>query len=194
MFETVYLTGASATGKSTLSRALTHDPSFAVFEYDTELLKSASAESSHLTLADIRSRSEEVVLAAHIAEVDEALQRFAAKHRTESHVVIESSAVTKEPYGFRGMPFAHGQLERVAISRIVVLQCTPEVLIARIQRQPEGRPTLDLWEAAKFLNLQESTAITYSTMLGIPIHFLNSDVDLGTLLSTFVEILWSADH
>ena len=194
MYEVILITGAAASGKSTLSRELAKLDNFAVFEYGDVLFRQAAVKHSKLTYAETRSHPEIFIDPEDISETDEALQQFIATHRNIRHVVIDSHAVSKENYGFRIEPFGPRQLQRAAFSRIVFLHCDPFVIMDRTRARPEGRPTLNIKESELYQNLQCSVAINYSTILGIPIHFLDSALDSGLVMSQFLSLIGSKSH
>lgn len=194
MYEVIYLTGAAAAGKSTLSRTVSASPAFAVFEYGQELLNQASGSRLGLTHADTRRDPQKIIKPEHVAATDEALQLFIRAHRDSRHVVIDSHAVSKEPYGFRIEPFGPGQLQRAALSRIVVLRCAPEILVRRTRDAPDGRPAVTLSEADEYQSFQATVAISYAIILGVPIHFLNSATPPAELYEQFLHLIGSPSH
>ena len=194
MFETVLLTGAAGVGKTTLAASLALDPRIAVFEYGAELTKRAAIERPWLTQEDIRGQSAAFVTGQHVADTDAALQHFVATHGGTRHLVIDSHAVTKEAYGFRAHPFTPEQLRSAGLSRIVVLHCEPHVLVARIERDPGGRPMLSEWEAAEHIGLQAGVALSYSVTFGIPVHFIDCAKDPAWVSAAFLALLGSAPH
>jgi len=194
MYETILITGAAAAGKSTLSGGLAKLANCAVFQYGDVLFQLAAAKHSGITHAETRSNSETLISPEDISGTDEALQRFIVTNRKTRHVIIDSHAVSKENYGFRIEPFGPGQLQRAAFSRIVFLHCDPEVIKSRTLAQPEGRPLLTVKEAEFYQNLQCSVAVNYSTILGIPIHFLDSGRPPEELKSQFLNLIGSKSH
>ena len=194
MFETILLTGAAGVGKSTLAASLALDPRVVVFEYGAELTRRASDGQPGLTQDDIRRHSATLVNGSHVAETDEALQRFIATHRDSKHVIIDSHAVTKEFYGFRVLPFTPSQLHAAALSRIIVLHGAPQVLVARIALDPGGRPLLSSWEAQEHISLQATVALSYAVILGIPIHFLDCATDPASLHAACLALFGSTPH
>ncbi|HBY02156.1 MAG TPA: hypothetical protein DEG92_06440 [Rikenellaceae bacterium] len=194
MYEVILITGAAASGKSTLSRELAKLDNFAVFEYGDVLFQRSTVKHPGLTYADTRSHPEIFIDPEDISGTDEALQQFIVVHRDTQHVVIDSHAVSKENYGFRIEPFGPGQLQRATFSRIIFLHCDPRVIEARTSAYPEGLPSLNFNESELYQNLQCSVAINYSTILGIPIHFLDSALDSGVVLSQFLSLIGSKSH
>lgn len=194
MYETVLLTGPAGIGKSTLAANLSRSSDIAVFEYGAELTRQASRTHLGIAQADIRSQSPDLVVGQDVAATDAALQRFVRANAGTKHVVIDSHAVTKESYGYRSLPFTPEQLKEVTLSRIVVLHCRPQALMERIALNPEGRSLLSEWEAAEFMHLQSTVALSYSVVLGIPVHFVDGEREPEVLRAEFMSILGSAPH
>jgi len=194
MFETILITGAAAAGKSTLSRGLAKLDYFAVFEYGEVLFQRSKVRHPTITHSETRSHSEELISPGDISGTDEDLQQFIASHRDVKHVIIDSHAVSKEVYGFRIEPFGPGQLQRAGFSRIVFLYCDPTVIYSRTIAHAEGRPALTLKEAELYQLLQTSVSINYSTILGIPIHFIDSALPPDELKAQFLGLIGSKSH
>jgi len=188
----VYLTGASASGKSTLSEALAAKFSeVSLFTYSKELAKHVSQDQGreHDQIA-MRRESARLVTPAMVEEVDSKLIEFVAKNRNDRHVIIDSHAVTKEDWGFRVTPFSSSMLAKVAPDLIVTLYTAPEVTVKRIQASPKGRPLPKVFEADIHTNFQASVAITYSIIVGCPSYFLDSDAPIECLIEWFSERLF----
>ena len=194
MPETIYLTGAAAIGKSTLSRSLAHDKDFAVFEYGAEVVKRASVIHPGLTHADTRKNPKCFIDPSHIEATDNALQRFIADFRDNCHVIIDSRPVTSEAYGFRAVPFTRERLAGARLTRVVALICPPEILIERRASDPDGRPQLGRWETEAELNFLQSLAISYAINCGIPMHFLNCSGCPDDVRSAFLNLVGSSSY
>jgi adenylate kinase len=192
--EVILLTGIAAVGKSTLSREIGKMPDFKAFEYGDELCKQASKRYPEVTHAETRSDPEHFICDEDVRNTDEALQLFIQEYRNNYSVLIDSHAVSKETYGFRSEPFRLGELQRAAFSRIVYLYCEPSIIVERTNKNPDGRPALTIEEAELYQNLQISVAITYSTMIGIPIHIINSNTRPEDMLNLFLSIIGSKSH
>jgi adenylate kinase len=101
-----YLTGPPASGKTSLARGL-GEKGIAVFSYSQQLgLHIAAKRASSLTHEQLRERSASVVTREDVDEVDQQLVDFIRSERSTRPVIIDSHAVTREPYGFRVLPFA----------------------------------------------------------------------------------------
>jgi adenylate kinase len=183
-FEVVYLTGAPAAGKSTVSRALQERVSpLVIFEYGERLTQYLSHQDESLTQDQIRSRSARVVRPEDVQAVDRELLEFVAAERTRSHVLVDSHAVTKEGYGFRITAFHIDGIRRLAPTRICMLYTPPEVAMRRIEENAAGRPTITAWEAQFHTDLQASVAATYAVGLGVPMYLIDSSAPLDTVVA-----------
>lgn len=95
----VYLTGAPAAGKSSMTRRLRElVPSLSIFEYGAELTKYVNElrGSKAIDQARLREQSSQIVTPADVAAVDELLIKYVRENRSTRHVIIDSHAVTKE--------------------------------------------------------------------------------------------------
>lgn len=175
MTEVVYLTGAPASGKSSLTKALASIvPELRVFEYGAELTKFVSQKGAIETQDELRTKSSIVVTPADVDAVDRLLMEFVATNRQRSPIIIDSHAVTKEGYGFRVTPFSLEAFAKLRPTQIWMLYASPEVTRSRIARAPGGRPQISEEEARFHTQLQASVAATYAMQLGIPLHAFDS--------------------
>lgn len=191
-FKVIYLTGAPASGKSTLLRCLRKaSDQIKVFEYGAELTAHLQNKKnmSHLVQSDVRSLSATLVSPDDIRIVDERLMQFVDEKRTKAHVIIDSHAVTKESYGFRVTPFSLSAIQRLGPDELWVLYAAANITTARIKADPAGRPSITEWEATAHASLQSSVAITYGISLGIPIYFFDSDRDERDLCAMLMRRL-----
>lgn len=176
-FRVIYLTGAPASGKTSLTRALPGVVSpLEVFEYGERLRNYLAArEEPGLTQESVRRQSAGVVQPEDVKAVDRLLLSFVAEARCRAHVAIDSHAVTKELYGFRVTPYSLDDFALLSPDAICVLFAPPEATTERIERDPAGRPLPTLWESGFHTGLQGSVAVAYGVRLGIPIYFVNSN-------------------
>jgi adenylate kinase len=172
----VYLTGAPATGKSSLGRALAQRvENLAVFEYGERLREHLSQRTGeHLTQEILRGESAAIASAEDIQVMDQALLTFVARQRQESHVLIDTHPVTKEVFGFRITAFSLAEITELAPTLICVLYTEPDVVVSRIADSPGGRPRPTEWEASYHSNLQAMVAVSYATQLGVPVYLFDS--------------------
>jgi len=182
MNRVVYLTGAPASGKSTVSRKLAEAvPELLVFEYGKELTKHLETRATGLTQEELRTKSSKVAAPAEIAVVDQTMLSFVEKNRSVRPVIIDSHAVTKEHYGYRITPFKLTEFQALGPTDIWVLYTSPEVAVSRIDADAAGRPPISEYEASFHTSLQASVAITYGMYCGVPVHLFDSSHSLESL-------------
>lgn len=126
----VYLTGAPATGKSTLCGQLATLPNVRHFSFSERLRDRLNQRmNTALDESDIRRLSAQAVTPADVDAVDEALTREADEVReTGGYLVIDSHPVTKEDYGFRVTPFSVERLRQLRPDKLIGLYAPPGVL------------------------------------------------------------------
>jgi adenylate kinase len=175
-YQVIYLTGAPATGKSSLAQALTSRvPNLAVFEYGERLKQHlAKRMGKEVTQATIRQKSAGIASADDIRLMDQTLLTFVATQRRQSHVLIDTHAVTKEAFGFRITAFSLEEITSLAPTLICVLYTQPDVVVSRITNSPGGRPRPTEWEASYHASLQAMVAVAYATRLGVPVYLFDS--------------------
>lgn len=176
-FRVIYLTGAPASGKSSVTRDLGGVVSpLEIFEYGERLTSYLAArQEPGLTQESVRRRSAGIVEPEDVKAVDRMLLRFVAEARSRAHVVIDTHAVTKESYGFRVTPYSLDDFALLSPDAICVLFLPPEVAIDRIKHESAGRPAPTLWESSFHTSAQGSVALAYGVGLGIPVYFVNSN-------------------
>ena len=186
MGKVIYLTGAPASGKTTALRMLcAKRTDLLVWEYGERLADYLNEKSNDvISHEDLRTRSAQLTLPEHIRDVDQKLTEYVAANRAERTVFVNSHPVTKEQYGFRITPFSQEQFRRLAPTEIWVLYASPSETVARIKRDPAGRPNISLEEAAFHTTLQSSIASTYATATGCPVYLFNTEVEPETLLAS----------
>lgn len=175
--EVIYLTGAPAAGKSTLSRALSVQlQPLAIFEYGQRLTAYLAKRSGQpMQQEDVRAHSSAVATIADIKAVDRLLLEFVAERRQCGHVLIDTHAVTKESYGFRITAYSLDEIAQLRPTMVVVLYTAPDIAVARIGTDPGGRPMITPWEAGFHTTVQASVAVAYATSLGVPVYLLDGD-------------------
>jgi adenylate kinase len=190
-FHVIYLTGAPATGKTTLGSYLTANVQpLNVFYYSrllTDYLMQKHAGSfSH---EQLRRESAKLIERSDITAVDQLLVEQVREKRRESHVIIDSHAVTKEGYGYRVTPFTSEVLKQLQPTMICMLYTEPSVVVDRIGSGGEGRSSVSLFEAAFHSELQASVALFYALTLDIPIYILDGNLPVANLAVEIVKRL-----
>lgn len=184
-YEVVYLTGAPAAGKSSLSRALRRIVSpLEVWEFGERLTAYLNQRTGiPMSQEDLRRESARAATATDVAAVDRLLIDWTTQTRLVSHVVIDSHPVTKEQHGFRVTPYSLADFTRLQPTQIWMLYTRPEVAIERIGRDAAGRPMISFEDARMHTQLQASVAITYGMSLGVPVYLFDSERDPEELAS-----------
>lgn len=179
MGKVIYVTGAPATGKSTLCTTLMSDLGVQMFCYSQRLRDHINRHASHgLDEVDIRRQSAHVITSMHVNEVDDMLQAEADSCRAAGkHLLIDSHPVTKEDYGFRVTPFKLQRLLDLKIDHFICLYADPEVLASRIDQNPQGRPLPSCYELSVHVELQAAVVSTYSIVSGRPCYLVDSGID-----------------
>jgi adenylate kinase len=187
MAEVIYLTGAPASGKSSLTKALKAEvPDLEIFEFGERLTARLLGVGQVSDQSDLRAQSARAITLDDVRAVDLELLEFVAEHRTNRPVIIDSHAVTKERYGYRVTPYSLQEFEKLGSTQIWVLYTVPDVAIQRIAANAQGRPQISEEEARFHTHLQASVAITYSMHLGTAVHFFDSSVPLDQLVPQLV--------
>jgi len=185
----IYLTGAPATGKSTLCGTISQmlQP-LKVFSYSRVLAEHVGCQcKTVLSQGDIRRESGRIVSPEDVRAVDEMLLNLVRTERDSTHIIIDSHAVTKEDYGFRATAFDMSQLTALSPTLIFVTYASSQVVIDRIATNDGGRPLVSGFEAGFHASLQASVAIHYAIHLGVPVYFLNSAQSPETLATQMVK-------
>jgi adenylate kinase len=185
-FPVIYLTGAPATGKSTLARNLaTAYPALRVFSYSEELRKFLAQKTSSVLDEDkIRELSAKIVTAEDIQALDRALVHEVAAKRSERPFLVDSHAVTKETYGFRVTGFDVEILRALQPDVIVCLYTSAETVRSRIASNPMGRPMVTESEAMMHIQLQAALAMQYGILVGKPVYLIDSAAPEPELVRT----------
>jgi adenylate kinase len=188
----VYLTGAPATGKSTLSRNLAkHIRDLTVFAYSEELRKLLMRKSGgpSLTEDDIRRQSARVVTAEDVAQLDQELVDLVNRERGHRSVLIDSHPVTKEHYGFRVTGFDLPTIQRLNPDVLVCLYASAEITRARIQADAMGRPLPSAFESDMHTHLQAAVATQYGVVTGKPVYLFDSSCSQEHLVQAVMKQL-----
>lgn len=188
-FPVVYLTGAPATGKSTLCRNLaSRSTSLEIFSYSEKLRHFIATRTSHLLSEDeIRTHSASVVTAEDVAALDEELIDKARSYRSQGPFIIDSHPVTKEAYGFRVTGFSIEALQRLEPDVIICLYTSAEIARQRINANAMGRPLVTHFEADMHTQLQAGVAAQYGVILGKPVYLLDSSASPEALTELVAE-------
>jgi adenylate kinase len=169
------LTGPPATGKSTLRQNLVaRMPGLTAFDYGQLLLKQKSSLGVELSYEELREQSSHVVTPSNVTSLDEEVISEVSRLRLSSDVILDSHAVTREPYGFRAIPFSLSQLTRLSFDAVIVLRCDVDVLLARMEKDRGGRRSVTPELAREHQLLQEGVGVSYAIACGCPVFILDT--------------------
>ena len=186
----ILLTGAPATGKSTLAKILEEniDPlrrvSFGqlLFEYKRKTIP-------ELTYEDLRAKSAQIVSSKDVAALDTILVDKVKEWRKETNIVIDSHAVTKESYGFRVTSFSYQLITELNLDAVIVLNSSSDEILRRIEHSSDGRSKVKSEEINHHMHLQESLALMYGILCGCPTYVIDSGDSPHSLANTTTELL-----
>ena len=187
-YHVAYLTGAPSSGKSTVSRRLQEKVSpLAVWDYGERLRRHVEQRAgTAVSYDEVRGASARIITADDVRQVDRQLIEWVQSNRSSSHLLVDTHAVTKEDFGFRATPFSLDEIRALSPTKIFVLYVPPEVTLERIARDPAGRSTVTHFEAGFHAGLQAAVAITYAAAVGIPAYFVDSSVDIDSVVEQLV--------
>jgi adenylate kinase len=190
MGKIIYLTGAPATGKSTLTDDLVEQSNqIAVFTYSKELARVTSARVGLVTQNDMREQSAKLITREDVEVVDLELVRLARQFKEQNgYLVIDSHPVTIERFGFRVTPFTKEILQQVAPDVIICLYADAETLSARIKADAAGRPLPPTTELDRHVNLQCQIASIYAIETGASLYFLDATKSREEVLKNFLNV------
>ncbi len=186
----IYLTGAPATGKSSVGRRLAqHRDDIEFISYSTELVAyiNSKRQDSKLNDTKIRELSSLAVTPEDIEEVDtELVGRCRAENRRK-HILIDSHPVTKEAYGFRVTGFRLDVLQALSPDLILCLYASPGVISQRIRADSGGRPLPEAFELEMHNQTQASLAASYGIIVGCPVYLIDSSRTLDIVIQAVLE-------
>ena len=190
MSNVIYLTGAPATGKSTLTAGMQAAiPELEVFAY-SQVLRTYIAHrlaQEHLSEDEIRAKSADIVSREDVKAVDELLMNRVANVRDLKPIVIDSHAVTKESFGFRVTPFELADLRQLNPDVILCLYLDSKAIAERISSNPMGRPMPSLFELDMHCFVQSTLAVQYGVALGKPTYLVDSSIAKDELVRVVLQ-------
>lgn len=182
----VYLTGAPASGKTSVADHLVEHYGASRFSYGRELLKHPSLVG--YTHSDLRSESAKVVLESAVRDLDRALPELVRGWRNANPVVIDSHAVTSERWGLKAVPYSVSAITELAPSHLICLACDPETLARRIFARPDGRRAESGWKMDLINHAQVALTFAYAHSLGIAAHVVDASAPLQDVVNTVADL------
>ena len=192
MYKSIYLTGAPATGKSTIANLLRKENhKIKVFEYGKEMAKHLSAKyKENIEQSTMKSGTESLVTEYDVDTVNEIMKHFIDENITNYNVIIDTHQITKEAFGFKLKAFSIEQLNSLVIDEIWVLYCDSKIIKERKTKKSGGRPISEDFESDFHSVSQSNLAILYSMIKNVPIYFFNS----GNSNINYKEIMLNKLH
>jgi adenylate kinase len=190
MGKIIYLTGAPATGKSTLTRNLSEKADqVMVFTYSKELARIVSSRVGDIDQKDLREQSAKLITRDDVEAVDVELVQLAHRFKNQNgFLVIDSHPVTIESFGFRVTPFTKEMLRQLAPDVITCLYADAHTLANRIQADAAGRPLPTKTELERHVDLQCNLASAYAFETGASLYYLDAARSEGELLENFMQV------
>jgi len=186
MGKVIYLTGAPATGKSTLCNQLLNEHSnIEYISYSGELLdyiknKPHQTGLDHKTL---REKSSSVITKDDVDSVDKIIEEKCRHTRLTKNLIIDSHPITKEDYGFRVTGFNVDILREISPDIIICLYADPTIILNRIISDSDGRLIPSLFDVNIHIQSQINLSMTYGIITDSPVYLIDSDQSLSELVS-----------
>ena len=131
MGKVVYLTGVPASGKSSLCSMLEERvPNTRVFRFGYELTELVKLR-TNVTQEELRSRTTHIVTPDDVALIDQKAVDYAREHRSTSNIIIDTHALTREPFGFRMTPLSHQRIVELAPDFFGTISSTYAILCGK---------------------------------------------------------------
>lgn len=181
----VMITGAAGTGKSTLAAecAAQIRPLHRV-DIGQWLLEAKRKQGyPQLTYEQLRTLSADIITPEDVRAADFAFVESLSGLRAQTHVIVDSHAVTRETFGYRITHFSLDDLRRIAFDAIVITYCNPDVWLERRSSNPQGRPELSRFEVQHHMALQEMIGLNYAVACGCPCYVLDTTSQSPSQLS-----------
>lgn len=190
MGRVIYLTGAPATGKSSICNAIAErNGHVRIFSYSAMLRETVAARTKKMLDAqEIRQQSAAIVTCEDVHVTDDKLLSEVQAVRQSHHVIVDSHPVTKEVYGFRVTAFTIEQLQALNPDAIVCTYTSPEEIDRRIRSNAEGRASSSLFELDMHVKLQATVAAQYGLLLNRSSYFLDTSGALDLVVDRFLAI------
>lgn len=185
----IYLTGAPATGKSTLGKNIEQcRDDVELISYSAELVNYINNKdvSNNLDEVMIRKKSAHVVTESDINVIDQNIINRCRAEKIYKNIIIDSHPVTKEDYGFRITGFKDDVLKKLSPDVVICLYADPQVISERIRSNPGGRPLPSIFEIEVHIQTQINLAAVYGILAGCPVYLIDSNEDPTTLAKVVI--------
>ncbi|MQA87593.1 MAG: hypothetical protein GEV03_23965 [Streptosporangiales bacterium] len=141
----------------------------------------------HVSYEAFRSNSADMVARQDITAATDRAASFIRQQTSAGKVtLVDSHAVSKEHYGWRGVPDSADLLHRFSYSWIVQLYVSAELILERTREHRDGRLAATPEEVAVLQQLQMTVSVYYAGQLGCALHVVRND---GLIEETIQAIL-----
>lgn len=170
------INGIPASGKTTAVNYLEKNFSqIYVLRFGSLIFQYKKKKFPQLKYEDLRKKSSSLIGFDDIKTIDNIVIEVTKKHRSSSHVLIESHGVTREDFGFRVTPYTHiNQIHKLKLHAIVFISCKPTIVYDRINKNAKGRKPISQNEVVQNIRLQECLSMIYSTQAGCPLYVIDN--------------------
>lgn len=174
-YKVIFLTGPPASGKTTLAAELRkHVTPLEVFDFGRLLLESKQQDDPSLTYEKLRADSAFLIKPSDVVAADDYLLHTVKRLRTQTNILVDSHAVTREHFGFRITASNQQLLSTIGLDGVIVLRCLPRERIQRISSDPQGRLAISEEEANTHQALQDAVAVAYGVIAPCPVFILDA--------------------
>ncbi|MFN8053513.1 MAG: ATP-binding protein [Acidimicrobiales bacterium] len=186
----IYLTGVPGVGKTSIAAEIeerTHDVE--VLRYSDLLMTYMADHGDAISHRDLRQASGARITPEIVSAVDLILvERIdAARHRGSA--LIDSHAVTAEPYGLRVTPYGTNELVRLGLTGIVCLVADLGVIEERRAAQDVGRVEQSRSDIDRHQRAQEAVAVAYACGLGVPLYLVDASGNIEDVVQQLVPLV-----
>lgn len=182
MGSVIYITGAPATGKTTLCAYLARRiPDFQHIAYRELLMAHVADRCPGLSVQALREAPSQRITCDDVDATDNKLIEVVTKLRKDKHVLVDSHPMSKELYGFRIAPFTPDQIAALKPDVIACLYVEPREIARRIEADAQGRPLPSEFELSVHITLQATIAAEYAYALGKTCYLLNGTMPVEEL-------------
>lgn len=176
MYKVIYLTGAPASGKSSICSAVkAKESKTVIFRYGKVLTDYVKQRMADVTQEGLRGSSAMIVRPSDVKEIDRQMVEFVSAERRKNHVIIDTHALTREVYGFRMTPVSEKDMKALNPDFMITLMASPNATRERTKNKAEGRPQLSDWQFQLQTDLQNIIPAAYSITCGVPAYFIENE-------------------
>lgn len=162
--EVILLTGVPAVGKSTVADALAERVRRLSVVHFGDIIRGVVARVQGRRVGEdqLRRSTSAIVTPSILEQSRRELIRVLRRKRTQHHILIDSHAVSRVPYGFRSTPDSPRYVRMMGLGLIVHLFASPADISSRRRGDPAGRPALSAGDPVRYEFLQAAVSTYYA--------------------------------